>query len=518
MIQALLSALSLERGVGVGIYLGQQPPAELARLKAELAETLIANFCYPRFFDYRTNTLRMRPVDRSKRQEVWTFLSSYDFGPWNRIDVLSPEFQRQVERLLIQYVQRNRAFFGEQGRKRMTDVRALIGSSSLSVADGLRGHLTGRRPTHQTQHAGHPFGSPRPVVTWSNPTISADLPWEQVSNATLLLQQQLLDSQGKIPIVGAENGSQSFPTNIPNSPVASPTYPHPMPPRRSPRNRPGTNGSGKVQAISPASPYSPSVRPTPLPRPVPPREDPIAMPSPLLQSPIPGAKPTNPLEASAQAKMTVAAPSETPPPPANPSASPQLPVEQNVRQNLGRLPQVEDVETQPISGEPAQVLVEQMSLPAQVAPSRPPQPPQPPQPQLLSQPSPMPPSARELSRVSTALSSIPSSGIQVPAREDATILVNDEDVVIFEQLRHQLTVWLRVEAIHEGLDIADKSPIQLIDALRSQPGVDETRLQVVTTLLHLTETVNEKRQATLLDYKQAMMFYLMHTRNSRSTR
>ncbi len=130
----------------------------------------------------------------------------------------------------------------------------------------------------------------------------------------------------------------------------------------------------------------------------------------------------------------------------------------------------------------------------------------------------MPPSARELSRVSTALSSIPSSGIQVPAREDATILVNDEDVVIFEQLRHQLTVWLRVEAIHEGLDIADKSPIQLIDALRSQPGVDETRLQVVTTLLHLTETVNEKRQATLLDYKQAMMFYLMHTRNSRSTR
>jgi len=48
----------------VGIYLGQQPPAELARLKAELAETLIANFCYPRFLDYRTNTLRMRPIDR----------------------------------------------------------------------------------------------------------------------------------------------------------------------------------------------------------------------------------------------------------------------------------------------------------------------------------------------------------------------------------------------------------------------------------------------------------------------
>lgn len=502
----------------MGIYLGQQPPAELARLKAELAETLIANFCYPRFFDYRTNTLRMRPVDRSKRQEVWAFLSSYDFGPWNRIDVLSPDFQRQVERLLIQYVQRNRAFFGEQGRKRMLDVRVLIGSSSLSVTDGLRGHLTGRRLTQQTQHAGHPFGSPRPVVTWSSSTISADLPWEQVSNATLLLQQQLQDSQGKVPVVGAEEGQLPLSSPVPNSPAASPTYPNPTPPRRSPRTRPGTNGSGKVQAVPPVPPVpssSPSLRPTPLPRPVPPREHPrehpTAAPSQPLPTPpsIPGAKTTNPLESPAQANMAAATPSETPPPPANPPAALRPPVEQNVRQNLGRLSQVEDVETQPISGEPAEAFVEQMSLPAQVAQH---------QSQAQQLPPSSPTSVRELSRVSTALSSIPSSEVQVPAREDATILVNDEDVVIFEQLKHQLTIWLRVEAIHSGLDIADKSPVQLIEELRSQPGVDETRLQVVTTLLHLTESVIEKRQATLLDYKQAMMFYLMHTRYARSTR
>ena len=119
----------------MGIYLAQLPPAELARLKAELAETLIANFCFPRFFDYRTNTLRMRPVDRAKRQEVWMFLSSYDFNSWNRIDVMSPDFHHQVERLLIQYVQRNRSFFGEQGRKRMSDVRMLITNSSTTVTE-----------------------------------------------------------------------------------------------------------------------------------------------------------------------------------------------------------------------------------------------------------------------------------------------------------------------------------------------------------------------------------------------
>ena len=156
----------------MGIYLGQMPPAEMARLKAEIAETLLANFSYPRFYDYRTNTLRMRPVDRGKRQEVWTFLSSFDFNVFNRIDVASPDFQRQVERLLIQFVQRNRAFFGQQGRKRMPDVRALITSSSASITEGLRGHLSG--------HATTPFGSARRWYPGRNPAMLAG--WSRVGN------------------------------------------------------------------------------------------------------------------------------------------------------------------------------------------------------------------------------------------------------------------------------------------------------------------------------------------------
>src|SRR5690349_17224360 len=160
----------------MGIYLGQLPPAEIARLKAELAETLIANFCYPRFYDYRTGTLRMRPVDRTKRQEVWLYLSSIDFSAWNRVDLMSPDFQRYIERLFVQFVKRNRSFFGQQGRKRMPDVRTLIGSSATSVTEGLRGHLTGR-------HTANPsFGSPRPVIFWSITNISGrpEPHWEQI--------------------------------------------------------------------------------------------------------------------------------------------------------------------------------------------------------------------------------------------------------------------------------------------------------------------------------------------------
>src|SRR5437763_2580478 len=162
--------------VAMGVYLSQLPPAQLARLKAELAETLIAYFCYPRFFDYRTESLRTRPVDRAKRQEVWLYLSSVDFTSWNRIDLMSNDFQHQIERLFIHFVQRNRSFFGEQGRKRMADIRMLIGSSALAVAQGLRGHLTGH---HQNNP---PFGSPRPVSSWSTTNITGrpEPGWEQL--------------------------------------------------------------------------------------------------------------------------------------------------------------------------------------------------------------------------------------------------------------------------------------------------------------------------------------------------
>src|SRR6266566_849771 len=162
----------------MGVYLSQLPPAELARLKAELAETLIAYFCYPRFFDYRTESLRTRPVDRAKRQEVWLYLSSVDFTAWNRIDLMSNDFQYQIERLFIHFVQRNRSFFGEQGRKRMADIRMLIGTSASSIVQGLRGHLSGKTIT----------SVPRPV----------EKSWEQMAPATMLLQQQLQELRGEI--------------------------------------------------------------------------------------------------------------------------------------------------------------------------------------------------------------------------------------------------------------------------------------------------------------------------------
>jgi hypothetical protein len=467
---ATLKDFLYERGIGVAIYLAQLPPAELARLKAELAETLIANFCFPRFFDYRTNSLRMRPVDRAKRQDVWMFLSSYDFNSWNRIDIMSPDFHQQVERLLIQYVQRNRSFFGEQGRKRMTDVRMLITNSSTTVAEGLRGHLNNRPKAHP------PFGSPRPAISWMNSRVTGkpDLSWEQIANATTLLQQQLQELRGEAsaPIANDVYTSSTQPLNGSNNAAA-------VPPKRSPRHRPISPGSGKVETVT-----QHPVQPVPFTRPAPQEV--------RTTNPLPGPRSTNPLSSpSGQVMPTVPAEAATPPAShaaalISASSTPSAPAERRVEQVVipGELP------LPPAVVENKATAVQHIHLPEQAA-------------------RPAPSEPRELSAR--------ASLVEVPASrpESSRALVSDEDIVIFEQLRHQLVVWLRIEAVRLGMDASGQNPAQLTELLEQQEGFDETRLQVVSTLLNLCEQVISHGYATLIEYKQAMMFYLMHTRRAR---
>ena len=465
----------------MGIYLGQMPPAEMARLKAEIAETLIANFSYPRFYDYRTNLLRMRPVDRAKRQEVWTFLSSFDFNSFSRIDVASPDFQHQIERLFIQFVQRNRAFFGQQGRKRMPDVRALITSSSASVTEGLRGHLSGRSTT--------PFGNARPVVSWSKSNGSGRLEqsWDQIASPTMLLQQQLQEARGETR-PGA--GSDARPTASP--PAANGAVTNgaaTTPPRRSPRLRATTQGNSyEIEAAAPAQ--RPAGAP-PSTRPVPPQE----MPTSNLPSASPAQKASGPL--APQASAAPAAPASEAVRPPSSSDQPVL-----------RTGTAWDAPASPAKPGEKAVPFQERSLPTQEAASRVPSTPA----VAVNQPAatqPQPSRQRELTRTE------PVAPTVAEKTDGTTLMVSDEDVVIFEELRHQLLVWLRVEVVRAGIDLTGQTPAQLLEILGQQDGVDETRLQVISTLLGLVNQVIANGRATLVEYKQAMMFYLIHTRRSR---
>lgn len=408
----------------MGILVGQLPPAETARLKAELAETLIAHFCYPRFFDYRVNMLRSRPVDRAKRQEVWLFLSSFDFSSWSRVDIMSPEFQHQVERLFIMFVQRNRTFFGDQGRKRMTDIRQLLGTSSQAIVQGLRNHLSGQRQGNP------PFGSPRPAASWLTPNADGhlDLTWEQITQATNTLQQQLLEARGEYRTV----------------PLTPQVEAPPATPRR-PGRKPAPPAPVKAPVVEPA------VAPAPAPE--------------------------------AQ-KAAVGATAN--------GHSANLPVETNRSHPAPPSTAWSTAPTAPVPAVEAAHIALAPAAPA-ATPVRPPEQP--------AAHSPMPDY--------TAHAAI--SPVMTNQRTNAVQPANDEDVAIFEEVRRQMLIWLRIQAIHAGIELTNQGPAQLLDQLRLHDNYDETRLQIVSTLLNLANQVIKTGHATSFDYKQCLMFHLMHT-------
>ncbi len=445
----------------MGIYLGQLPPAEIARLKAELAETLTANFCYPRFFDHRTESLQMRPVDRAKRQEVWLYLSSVDFTAWNRVDLLSPELQNQIERLFIQFMQRNRSFFGEQGRRRMSDVRMLIGTCAASVSQRLRNHLSGQKQTNP------PFGSPRPVVSWTTTTISgrAEPGWEQIAATTMVLQQQIQEARGEVKASSASDGR---PPAHGASVAAAPAT---------------TNGTVRR-----------STRPQPTPTGVSNggRSNEIGTQQPVTSQPHTGSRP---LPTVAKAAPATAAP----------AASVVLPVGSRLSSQLAETPIVAR-KPEPLSrSEPRVATVSPVQVPTRPAGNG----------RTSPQSEPLPGASSSLSRnlAQATQSSQATQSVAPTAGPREMMSVGEDDVAIFEQMRHQLLLWLRLEAIKADVDISGQGPAQLLDLLRQQAHIDETRLQVISTLLNLSNQVIKTGLVTVLDYKQALMFHLMHTRN-----
>jgi len=457
-----------------GIYLGQLPPAEVARLKAELAETIIANFCYPRFFDYRTDSLRMRPVDRAKRQEVWLYLSSVDFTSWNRIDLMSLDFQRSIERLFIQFVQRNRSFFGEQGRKRMSDVRMMITSTSTTVAQGLRNHVTGQR---QERQGIPPFGSPRQAVSWAIVGKGhAEPTWEQIVTTTMLLQQQLQVLRGEVK-----------PPTPPSESVVAPAT-------SSPQRRANRAGSGRVEQEPVQATGSKAQKSTHT----------------TTTSPLQGTKSTAPLNPTAAPQR--------PSMPLAPAASVASSTITPVRKQEIPTPVIPATDEPLISTpRPLTKLTEAMSTSRSATPVQPST--------VLSPVSPMPilsaTPATPVEDIHSALqttaptTTLVASSTTVSKREnhDGVLMqIGDDDIAIFEQMRHQLIIWLRVEAVHSGLEIADQNPPQLLEMLHQQDRYDDTRLQVVSTLLNLANQVIKNGRVSVLDYKQALTFHLMHTR------
>jgi hypothetical protein len=158
---------------------------QLERLKSELAEVIIAHFCYPSFLDYRLNILRTRPVDRRKRQEVWAYVNSVNMNALSSMDAASMEFRRFVERVFLRYIEMNRGLIGATSARQVTAVRARVPQLAVQVARGLVDYLTVSEASS--------FGRARPIESWAMLNAKKNEPtWEQIERSTQVLQTTLV--------------------------------------------------------------------------------------------------------------------------------------------------------------------------------------------------------------------------------------------------------------------------------------------------------------------------------------
>jgi hypothetical protein len=87
------------------------------------------------------------------------------------------------------------------------------------------------------------------------------------------------------------------------------------------------------------------------------------------------------------------------------------------------------------------------------------------------------------------------------------------DKLIFWQLRYQLEAYVRRAAGSYGVRSASGDPSGVLDALRRSGYVDEADLRIAEGILALTDRVTAAGSASVEDYRQALMLYLLYHRS-----
>jgi hypothetical protein len=638
---------------------------QLERLKSELAEVIITNFCYPSFLDYRLNILRTRPVDRRKRREVWAYVNSIQMNALGSMDASSIEFRRFVERVFLRYIEINRGLIEGTTPRQFAAMRARVPQLAMQVARSLIDYLALGEASS--------FGRARPVESWAAQTPpGSELTWEQIEKSTQLLQTTLvylrtpretgptpaitgsgsprsvsgdisnfptrfLTSSASAPLAsvgqtnGASAGSGNYPsmsngaaqhiangsTSIQPTPPEEPGEPRQFlgPTRSRTASRP-IDGPLSLPSLPPrtgptepaASSLAPPSKPAasqPASVPSQPLPEPQPAPAPLSKQPVPAESSLPPADAwqallwpgtNEQTKAGADAALASPAPTSEAESAPteadllELPESFNVPPALELPPDLAELYGDYLRDARAGLLETSSDEPDTPAPAGLHEAP-PVSPTLALEPD------EELDSLFDALAnhiaagdaSSPSAARQEPTEVDApqggvtssnsegrvpsnplpTLPVRDTpgsqeqerrslspvdrpasaplglysspeaaspesrdrsasgdpigppaagklaegDVMIFAQLQHQVTTWVKMAAVSHQIEITGRDALDLVAELRRMAALDEAELQVIEALVSLCQRVTTSKQAAMDDYKQAMMLYLLHHRS-----
>ena len=484
---------------------GDLEPRRLERLRTELAEALSAHVAYPSFFDYRAGRARTRPVDRVKRDEIEQYLRSVNFEPLNAVDLSSPEVRRFIERLMLRYIEVNPAVAQPWLARRLSELRSRVPRMAAEVHRGLLAFLNGE-PTAAS------FGIRRQQPSWAESAAAAvpsrapaqPRPASERNTRVLeaiLVRQELGD--GAVPAAP----SAPLPPPPASAPAASAPPPTPTP---TPRRPPASPAPGPVVEPAPAwllgstGPVGSGDLTVPVPAqgwPSSPGQSPFAGLESGAQSAVFGPistvddvraitdRPTGPLPAvSGRGGASGASPIEI-----SPRTPRELPPD--LYQLYGDyLRDMEPEAEPPPSSAPLVTPSPRASTPgvngARSYPATP-------------APAPVHTPAHAPVHIPP-----PPSALRTPVDEGAR-----SDKLIFWQLRYQLEAYVRRAAQSYGVRGASDDPSSILDALRRSTFVDEADLRIAEGILALTDRVTATGAATVEDYRQAFLLYLLYHRS-----
>jgi hypothetical protein len=444
----------------MGVCVGDLDVRQTERLRVELAEILSANCAYPSYFDYRSGRLMVRPVARAKRDEIDQFLRSVNFSPLDRVDVGSPEVRRFFERLFLRYVDVNDALGRPHLKRRLTDIRNRTPRMAAEVQRGLVAHLGGTAPS---------FGARRQQPSWASYRNASRRDVEEAEHNTRVLEAMILQRDGGSGALPPSLPRQNAGTATPSRPPAPPAAPVPATPRWIVGNTESTipvpgfgapagslpltglDTGGQSSIFSPGS-GSITDRPT----------------GPLTAVPVRGLPATPAANGSSAAPGGRTVPRELPP---------------DLYQLYGDY--LNDM-----------------------------------QPEIAARPTAPPPAPPRSGPIGNGYAPAPGGGYDgamrsapapapMPNPADAK-----SDKLIFWQLRYQLEAYVRRAARSYGLEARSDDPAGVLDVLRRSGFVDEADLRIAEGILALTDRVTAAAApATLEDYRQAFMLYLLYHRS-----
>lgn len=441
----------------MGVCVGDLDSRQMERLRTELATHLAIHCAYPTFYDYQADTVRVRPLARATREEIERFLLSVNFTQLQRVDVTSPELRRFIERLFLRYLEINTVLRHPRMQRRMPGLRTRIPRIASELQRHFIAFVNGRASD---------FGMRQQTASWSNAQGSHERgprydPEDErhqtrVLEAALLRSANARDGFDRGPRTAAAGGGNDAPirgrpSRVLDS-IADPTIPvtaHQALPAAGPHMATGQQTGGRSSATGSVNPL------TDL--------------------------PTGPLPIIRGDSNRYAGP-----PASLRQSAHDLPEELyhlygDVLRDMH--PDESDFAPLPFGSENAASY-----QPVRFGP---------------------PPGAR--SQPSALTPDVPSQ--IMPQRAAASPAEQRTDGHIFWQLRYQLEAYVRRAARSYGVPVEGDDPYAVLDALRRSGFVDEADLRLAEGILALSDRVNASHDATIEDYRQALMLYLLYHRS-----